>query len=1026
MSLLAFPIRRHQFMLVIFTFLVALGWTAWEKIPRGEDPYFPISAFIVTAIYPGGDPVDLERSVGKPIEDRLSELDDLKSIDTFSNDNVAVVAVEFEAYVDVEKKYDEVVREINALRPELPSAISEVIIRKINPGLVNIVQMALVSEDAPYAELESYARALKDELKNTPGIRTAEIWAFPQRELRVELNLKRMNELRIDASRVIQALQSENANIPGGTIDAGSQSFTVKTSGYFETLEQVRDTVITGGDGRIVRVRDVAEVRWDEGQHNYLARFNGKRAVFITANQKDGFNIFETRAALEKRVQRFVQTLPPRIQLERGFEQAQNVATRLNRLGFDFVLAVSLVLLTLSPLGLRAAGVVAIAIPLSLAMGLCALYFLGYSLNQLSIAGFVVALGLLVDDSIVVVENIERHLRMGMERVDAALRATQQISVAIMGCTATLIFAFLPLIALPGNAGKFIRVLPLTIVVTVIASLIVALAIIPFLSSRILKPSKTAHGNWLLQKLTGGIHRFYKPILERALARPKTTLLLAGVMFLASLAIIPVIGFSLFPKADTPQFLITIETAEGSSLKETDRALKFVEQELSQMPEVKSYLSNLGSGNPKVFYNIIPRNPYSNLAEVFVQLHRFEPGVTPKRIDELRGKLGDFPNAHILIREFENGPPIDAPIAIRVLGQDLETLQRMAAKVTKLMQETPGTRDIDNPVAVERTDLKLRIDTIKAGLLGVRTVEIDRAVRLAVAGLDAGNFNADDGEVYPIVVRAPLNGRPSMQSLEQVMVPTLAGAQLPLSQLATLEFVRSPTQIQRWQRNRMVMITAYTQSGFNTDRVTREILAKLEAVEWPRGYRYNAAGEVESREESFQGLGAAALVAVFGIFAVLVLEFGSFKSTLIVLTVVPLGVVGGLIALLLTGFNLSFMALIGFIALIGIEIKNSILLVDFTNQLRSTGMALDEAIAEAGEVRFLPILLTSLTAIGGLLPLALQNIGMYSPMAWVIIGGLISSTFLARLVTPVMYKLLPPEIEVVPAPATIAPRREPA
>jgi multidrug efflux pump subunit AcrB len=289
-------------------------------------------------------------------------------------------------------------------------------------------------------------------------------------------------------------------------------------------------------------------------------------------------------------------------------------------------------------------------------------------------------------------------------------------------------------------------------------------------------------------------------------------------------------------------------------------------------------------------------------------------------------------------------------------------------------------------------------------------VEFDRAVRLSVAGVSTGTFKDPSGEQYDIVVRTPVGARADFDALGQVRVPSLTGATLPIAQLATLEFSRAPIQIQRYNRERAATVNSDVQGGFNTAKVTADVVKRLDAMSWPRGYHYALGGEAQSSEEAFGGIGTAIIVAIFGIFAILVLEFGSFKSTLIVLTVVPLGVFGGLVMLLVTGNSISFTAAIGFIALVGIEIKNSILLVDFTNQLREQGVGLDEAIEQAGEVRFLPILLTSATAIGGLLPLAAQNIGLYSPMSWVIIGGLISSTLLARLVTPVMYKLIPPAV----------------
>lgn len=1011
MGFLEFPIRRYQFTLVAFLCLVVVGCFTFVSMPREEDPFFKIPGFFITAIYPGADPKDLERLVAKPIEDRLAELEDVKTIETTITDGVSFTAIEFEAFADAEEKYDEVTREVNALRPTLPTEITNLEIRKLSPGLVNIVQLALVSEDAPYTELEDYARNLKDLLKTVPGVRTAESWAHPDRELRIALDLKRMAELKLAPAQVIAALQSENANIPGGFIDLGPRTFSLKTSGSYVNLDQVRDTVIAAVDGRVVRVRDVAEVAWSPQPVSYLGRFNGRRAVFVTANQKEGYNILQVRKSIGAALERYAETLPARIDLELGFDQSKNVDHRLNRLYTDFGIAIALVLLTLLPLGWRAAGIVMISIPLSLAFGLAVLFFLGYSLNQLSIAGFVVALGLLVDDSIVVVENIARHLRLGMPRAQAALAATRQIFVAILGCTAALVFAFLPLLALPGTPGKFIRVLPMAVVASIAGSLIIALTIIPFLASRVLREDR-AHGNPLLERVMGVIHRYYRPALHYALARPKRTAIIAiGGSLVLAVVLAGIAGGSLFPKADTPQFLVNVETPNGTSLAETDRALRFVEDHLAKMPEVKSYFANLGHGNPQIYYNHIVRRDAPNFAEVFVQLDEYDTRATPARLDELRQSLSRYPNANIFVKEFENGPPISAPIAVRVIGPDLEVIERLGARVEALIESLPGTRDVQNPLRVARTNLKLAVDPQKASLLGVPTVELDRAVRLTVAGLSVGTFKSVDGEQYDIVVRTPVGARADFETLAQVRVPSLAGGTLPLSQLATLEFERAPTQIQRYNRERAVTIDSEVVAGYNTAELTAAVVDRLDALDWPRGYHYVLGGEAESSAESFGGIGTAIIIAIFGIFAVLVLEFGSFKSTLIVLTVVPLGIFGGVLMLLLTGNDLSFTASVGFIALIGIEIKNSILLVDFTNQLREEGVPLDEAIERAGEMRFLPILLTSATAIGGLLPLALQNIGLYSPMAWVIIGGLISSTLLARLVTPVMYKLIPPSIE---------------
>jgi len=399
-----------------------------------------------------------------------------------------------------------------------------------------------------------------------------------------------------------------------------------------------------------------------------------------------------------------------------------------------------------------------------------------------------------------------------------------------------------------------------------------------------------------------------------------------------------------------------------------------------------------------------------------VLMKSYDAKRTPVELDSLRARLAAYAGARIEVREFENGPPIDAPIAMRVTGESLDTLRALAERVERTLVRVPGTQYVVNPMRVNRTDLHLAVDRQKAGLLGVSSAELDRTLRLGIAGLTAGQLRAPNGDDYDVVVRLPREGRPTPEVLDRIYVASQNGAQVPLGQLARLEFRASPPLIQHHDRERSVTVTSQVRTGYNTDRVTKAALAQLVGLQLPAGYQLAAAGEIESRQDSFGGIGSAVVIATFMILAILVLEFRTFRSTLIVASVIPLGVVGGIVALWLTGNTLSFTAMIGFVALVGIEIKTSILLVDFTNQLRGQGVPLHEAIRKAGEVRFLPIVLTTLTAIGGLLPLALQGTPLYSPLAWVIIGGLVSSTLLARLVTPVMYTLLAPSPAPTPEP----------
>ncbi len=1010
MKIAEYAVKRYQFTIIIFLLLIVMGISAIFAIPKAEDPPLDFPVFSIVAVYPGASPADMERLVADKLEKKLKELEEINTIKTDIQDGVVQLQIEFLANQSSETKYEEVLRQVNSAKTDLPPDLRQLEVLRGSTTNVSVMQVALVSEQATYFELEDFADKLKKRFESVPSVKTADYWAVPDQEVRVALDLEKIAQQSISVNQVMGAIQGSNANIPGGSAEAGRRKFNIKTSGEYTSLEQIRNTVIGAGPSGLLRLRDVAAVTFQDGDHNYIGRFNGARAVFVTAEMKKNQQIFKTADLLSGELLAFEHTLPPQIRLERGFDQSRNVAKRINALSFDLVLAILLVMITLLPLGSRASLIVMISIPLSLAMGVTLLYLTGFSINQLSIAGFVVALGLLVDDSIVVVENIARFIRNGYKPIEAAIAATRQIGLAVLGTTATLIFAFLPLLFLPGLPGPFIRSLPIAVVYAVLSSLIVALTIIPFLASVILRREKHEGGNAIYRTTMHWIHTIYRPLLHTALRRKWATVAVAVTLFAGSLMLIPAVGFSLFPKAGIPQFLITVETPEGSSLEETDDAVRYVERTLHHSGAVKYYFSNVGKGNPRAYYNVIPHREVSNAGEVLAELKHFDADRSPVFIDSLRAVFAGYPNAHIRVQEFENGPPLDAPIAVRIIGDNLDSLAVLSRTVETILERTAGTMYVNNPIRSNKTDLRVAVDRDRAGLYGVAPAEIDKTVRLAMAGLPAGKYRTDEGKEYDINVTLPRVRKQSPEALKQVYVASFSGAQVPLQQLGTTTFEASPTLIRHFNRERSITISAFTKTGYNTDRVTKAFLAQLETLQLPPGFRIMPAGEIESREDSFGGMGTAIIVALFGIFALLVLEFRTFRSTFIVLSVIPLGIIGGVLALLFSGYTLSFTAVIGFVALIGIEVKNSILLVDFTNQLREQGVSLDEAIEQAGEIRFFPILLTTMTALCGLIPLALQNSAMYSPLAWVIIGGLISSTILTRVITPVMYKMFAPNI----------------
>ena len=998
---------RWQFTVVAFVLLGALGVAATLSIPRTEDPTLDPPNFVINAVLPGSTPSDIEQLVTRPVEKAIYQLDGVREIRSQSRDGLSTTQVEFVWGTNPETAYEQVNREMNTLRQSLPEGLARLDVIRARPLQVSIVQVALVSEHLPMRKLEKLADRLSEKLGAIPGVSEARYWGAPPTEMRVSLDPVRMAALHLPASQVVAALQAAGTESPIGSVNTPDRRFEVEREGAFRTSEAI-STVAVRSEGRsVVHVGDVARVGWAQGEATHITRFNGQRALLVSVSQAKNEDVTRLTGEINRTLDEFEPSLPGGVKLERSFEQARNVHDRLSLLGRDFSIALGLVVLTLLPLGLRASLVVVIAIPMSLLIGMMALQHLGYTLNQVAVGGFVVALGLLVDDAIVVVENVSRWLREGASRTEAAIRGTEQITLAVIGCTVCLMLSFLPLLALPEGPGEFIRSLPVTVLTTVAGSMLVALTLVPAASAWLLKPQGDHGENVLLRGLTRGIHKFYAPVLGKALDRPRTSL--AALLALTALAVplVMVIGTSLFPPAETPQFLIRVETPQGSSMTRTDEAVRRVEAVLARHPEVDWYSSNVGRGNPQIYYNIAQHEVDPAFGEVAVGLHRWESGASDQLLETLRQELDAQPGVRVRIMTFVNGPAVEAPVVLRISGPDLQVLDRLSHEAEAVLQATPGLRNVSNPLRVPRTTLHIDTDDAALAALGVQAGAVRQALQISLSGATAAHLRDAEGDSYPVNVRLPMGEHNTLQTLQSIYVPLPDGSAVPLATSARLTLQSQPARIDRIGRERNLTLTGDIAPGFLTSRVTADAYARIQhEVSLPPGYTLSLGGEAETQRRSFAGFGPAIVVSSLGILAVLVLEFGKLRTVAVVFGIVPFGFFGAVVALWLTGQSLSFTAMVGLIALIGIEIKNSILLVDFTEQLRAEGVPMRQAVERAGELRFLPVVLTSVTAILGLLPLALENNGLLSPTAITLIGGLVASTLLARIATPVMYLLI--------------------
>jgi multidrug efflux pump subunit AcrB len=1002
-------VENRHFTITVITLLVVFGVYAFLTMPRTEDPQIEVPGGSVTVIYPGANPIDLEHLVVDPLEEALNEIEDVRRIESFSGDGLADVAVEFEFGTDPDEKFREFMDKINTVRQDLPEGIIKVDTFKWEVGTVNILQLALVSETATYRDLKRTAEELKDSLERIGGVREVEIWACPEQELRIAMDLERMARMNISIGQVIRAIQASNASIPGGSIDTGGRKFNVRSSGEYESLEEIESTIINTSSGGLVYLRDIADIYFANEEKDYHARFNGERAIFITLNQKNYTNIFSIMNRINPVIDEFKSSLPQSIRLYYAFNQSKSVERRFNLFFANLFQGIVLVgLIVFLGVGLRSSIIVVLAIPFSLFIGIGFVHLTGYALQQISIAGLVIVLGILVDNAIVVTENVSRFIHMGYDPKEAAIKGTGQVAWAITSATVTTVLAFVPIILMQDKSGDFIRSMPVTVVYTLTASLLIALTFTPYLTSVALRKNGKGNISWMQKRLSYFIRNHYRRFLESCLSHPALVLGTAALVFFISIAtFVFFVGVSFFPKAEKPQFLINVYTPEGTSIERTDEVVRFVESVLEERDEIVRVASNIGQGNPRIYYNVYSEYESSNYGQLFIELNEYHPQRTEKLLSDLRERFRDYPGAQIEVTELAQGPPVEAPVAIKIITKRLDDLERLSRDVERLFEGTPGLMNIYNPLRTSKTDLHVKINREKAGMLGLPLIDIDRAIRVSLSGLIVSTYRDSEGEDYDIVLRlksSSARDRARIYDFDRIYLASVTGAQIPLKQVAIVQFKSGPVEIRHYNLERSVTITADVMSHYSVSEVTNRVIERLERYNWPSGTRYHVAGEAEGREESFGGMGIAIIIAMVAIFGVLILQFRSFSQPFIIFSSLPLAFIGSIFALFLSGYTFSFTAFVGLTSLVGIVVNDAIILVDYTNQLIREGKEMTSAIKEAGEVRFMSIILTSATTIGGLLPLTLRGGTLWAPMGLTIMGGLLTSTVLTLVIVPVLYK----------------------
>jgi len=1003
MKLPNLAIKNAQFTFTIVALLVLVGIVSYFNMPRSEDPQFDIPITLIEVVYPGASAKDIETLVVDPLEEEFADIDNIKKIESQIKNDGARLEVTFHYGSDPEIAFNKVQLAVSSVKPSLPDGVQDLLVLKATPTAVAIVQLALWTEPTDYKQMEFYAKLLEKRLETIEAVKKADIWGYPQQVVAVDFDLDLLKYHNISVTQVTQVLQGRAVNITPGFVNANTRRFNVKTSGNFEKLAQLDNTIIVSNDDFVIRLKDVARVSFGSQEPNYLAYYDKKPVIFITVEQRANTNIFSLTESIQQEIELFKQTIPNEVNMEVLFEQADSVETRVN--GFFDNLWQGLILvgaLSLLFLGLRESLVVIVAIPLSFLIAIGWLDFAGYGLQQMSIVGLIIALGLLVDDAIVVTESIHREKSKTVSIADAAAEGTKKVAWASISGTVTTMLAFLPMLMLASDTGDFIRSMPVTVVLVLLASLLLSLTLLPLLASKIFsgKPSRIKTLQHYLNRFAENI---YAPVLNKLFKVKVVVIGVALVSLFAMLSLFSEVGLSLFPKAEKPMILVDVETLPNSSLAFTNNVMQQMTDVIAKQELVDKVALNVGNSNPRIYYNEIPKRGVARYGQVLVVLKEFDQNKMELLVKSLRSEFVHWPQAKITVKEFTQGPVTDQPIAIRLISESLEDLERVANDLADKMAETEGTINIDNPIGVANTELSLQIDYDKAGMSNLDINALDNTLQSILTGTYIGRFNDINGENYPILVR---NKNANIDTLSDVYVTSLTGQQIPLDQVVDTQLQKGQTDYFHYQKLRMAKVSADADKGYSINALTTEFIDFLEQYDLPAGMYYSLGGEEESRQESFAGLTQIMLITAIGIFAILVLQFKSFLQPLIIFSSIPFAMAGSVIGLYLTGLSFSMMAFIGLISLFGIVVNNAIILIDTANRNLAQGLAKQESVLSASAIRFTPILLTTLTTIGGLIPLTLYGGALWQPLGIVLISGLCVSALSSFLLVPVLTELL--------------------
>ncbi|NIM91876.1 MAG: MMPL family transporter [Candidatus Aminicenantes bacterium] len=1019
MKIPEFSVNRKVTTAMLAMILVVLGFLAFTKLGLDFFPDLEFPTVSVVTTYSGASSEDIENTITRPLEQIINTINRVKRVDSMTLEGASVIMTEFEWGTNLDFAAQDIRDQIGLYRNFLPEEASDPLVVKFDLGQMPIIFGGITANRPTYELKELIEDEVAPRLERIDGVASAQVFSMDIREILVDIDKAALESLNISLDQVLFALRMENLNLPAGRIVERHSEFLLRTLGEFKTLEDIRSTIIGSTQtGQPVYLGDVAEVRDAMKDTRFVARIQGEKGIFYFISKRSGANTVITARAVNKELEKIKATLPPDITFFPFMDQSEMIQRVTRRTGNNAlvggVLAIFFILVFLR--NWRPTVTIALAIPLSVITTFIALYLAGYTLNLLTLGGLALGIGMLVDNAVVVIENIFRHMEEGKGREESAKRGASEVGMAITASTLTTIAVFFPMVFARGLTGRMTRGLALSIAFALVASLFVALTVVPMVASLLFKANNN-QGNQAKKKMTRQFDKarsFYRRILHGALKR--RWLVLGGTLglLIISFAIVPFLGTEFMPAMDREMLILSVKMPVGTSLEETDRVVKIVERQLAAAPGVETVSAQAGSQaeqNPAdMAGGFSTTGSHEGLVWVGLVRKKERDLSDQEILEEIRGKLPKLKDAKIEAIDF--GAAMaggeSAPIEIKIFGKDINVLGDVADSIVDRIQGVEGLRDVTHSLAEGKPEYHISIDREKASRMGLQVNQVANAVQTASLGKVVTRYR-EGNEEFDIRVRFKEKFRDSLDDIKSIPIMTPFNNMVSLEQVASIEKGEGPIRINRENQARVVNVTANI-SGRDLGSVVRDIKKRIDQVEkgLPSGYFIEFGGQYEQMQEAFIIMAGAFALATLLVYMIMASQFESFKHPFVIMFTIPLAIVGVILALLISGQPVSLPALIGFIMLGGIAVNNGIVMVDYVNQLKRRGIEKREALLQACTVRLRPVLITAFTTILGMLPMALsvsEGAEMRAPMAIAVIGGLTATTFLTLFVIPIIYSL---------------------